>query len=234
MKRIFSRKSLVTLTLGVALTSLSSSAFAATYQVQPNDTLYKIAQKNGISLVKLICANWQIQNLNVIYPGQNIQIPSASPENKVAFPKVTPEQKVTVPTEQKINTPKQEAPSANAYADAVVSLVNQERAKAGLQPLQIDAKLSGMAMDKAKDMNNNQYFSHTSPTYGSPFDMMKQYGIQFSYAGENIAMGQQSPDQVMQDWMNSQGHRENILKSEYTTIGVAYYNGYWVQEFIKS
>lgn len=89
-----------------------------------------------------------------------------------------------------------------------------------------------MAMVKAKDMYDNNYFSHNSPTYGSPFDMMKQFGISYRAAGENIASGQSSPAQVMNDWMNSPGHRANILNSSFSKIGVAYYNGEWVQEFI--
>ncbi len=88
-----------------------------------------------------------------------------------------------------------------------------------------------MAMDKAKDMYNRNYFDHVSPTYGSPFDMMKSYNIPFSYAGENIAKGQRTPQEVMTAWMNSQGHRENILNPNFKKIGVAYYNGEWVQEF---
>jgi uncharacterized protein YkwD len=90
-----------------------------------------------------------------------------------------------------------------------------------------------MALDKAKDMYNKGYFDHNSPTYGSPFDMMKQYGISYRYAGENIAKGQRTPQEVMTAWMNSPGHRANILSANFTTIGVAYYNGVWVQEFIS-
>lgn len=117
------------------------------------------------------------------------------------------------------------------FAAQVVSLVNQERAKAGLKPLKSDTKLTSVATAKAKDMYTNNYFDHTSPTYGSPFDMMKQFGVSYSYAGENIAKGQQNPQAVMDAWMNSSGHRANILNANYTSIGVAYYNGEWVQEF---
>jgi uncharacterized protein YkwD len=77
--------------------------------------------------------------------------------------------------------------SQSTYASEVINLVNQERANVGLPMLASDSSLSVMALDKAKDMYNNNYFDHTSPTYGSPFDMMKSYGIGFSYAGENIA-----------------------------------------------
>jgi uncharacterized protein YkwD len=77
----------------------------------------------------------------------------------------------------------------------------------------------------------NNYFDHNSPTYGSPFDMMSAYGVSYSWAGENIAKGQRTPQEVMNAWMNSPGHRANILNSHYNKIGVAYYNGEWVQEF---
>lgn len=119
-----------------------------------------------------------------------------------------------------------------AYADQVVNLVNQERAAAGLAPLASDPALAKLALDKAKDMVVNQYFDHQSPTYGSPFDMMRSYGISYSYAGENIAKGQRTPQEVMTAWMNSQGHRQNIMSPNFTKIGVGYYNGAWVQAFI--
>ncbi|WP_238996747.1 CAP domain-containing protein [Paenibacillus pinistramenti] len=120
----------------------------------------------------------------------------------------------------------------SSFAKQVIALVNQERAKQNLKPLTEDTALSNMALVKAKDMSQNNYFDHTSPTYGSPFDMMKKFNISFSYAGENIAKGQKTPQEVMTAWMNSAGHRANILNANYTVIGVAYYNGYWVQEFI--
>lgn len=111
-------------------------------------------------------------------------------------------------------------------------MVNAQRTKAGLGSLSNDDKLANMAMVKAQDMIQNNYFDHNSPTYGSPFDMMRQFQITYRSAGENIAKGQSSPEQVMNDWMNSPGHRANILNSSFTKLGVAYYNGAWVQEFI--
>ncbi|GIP55152.1 hypothetical protein J42TS3_41870 [Paenibacillus vini] len=110
--------------------------------------------------------------------------------------------------------------------------MNQERAKQGLKPLAGNAELNNMALAKAKDMSQNNYFDHTSPTYGSPFDMMKKFGISYSYAGENIAMGQKTPADVVKAWMNSEGHRANIMNANYNLIGVGYYNGYWAQEFV--
>ena len=83
-------------------------------------------------------------------------------------------------------------------------------------------------------MKNKNYFDHNSPTYGSPFDMMKSFGISYTSAGENIAMGQTTPEQVVQAWMDSQGHRENIMNPSFTQIGVGYVasGNYWTQMFI--
>ncbi|OIK15780.1 sporulation protein [Bacillus sp. MUM 116] len=122
----------------------------------------------------------------------------------------------------------------SAYEQKVVDLTNQERAKYGLPALKVDLTLSKMAHEKSRDMSANGYFSHTSPTYGSPFDMMKKYGITYNYAGENIAMGQKTPEEVVKAWMNSEGHRKNILNPNYNYIGVGYVadGSYWTQEFV--
>lgn len=125
-----------------------------------------------------------------------------------------------------------------AYEQQVVDLANKERAAAGLSALKVNTKLAGMAEKKAEDLRDNHYFDHNSPVYGSPFDMMRQFGISYQSAGENIAKGQRTPEEVMNGWMNSPGHRANILNSSYTEIGVGYVTdgngtGYWVQEFIR-
>ncbi len=139
-------------------------------------------------------------------------------------------------------TPTKATTAPNLSADdkivkEVVTLVNQERAKQGLAPLKENVKLSTVARTKSEDMAKNNYFSHTSPTYGSPFDMMKQFGITYSAAGENIAMGQPTAASVMDGWMNSPGHKANILSKDFTEIGVGIAknaNGsiYWTQQFI--
>jgi uncharacterized YkwD family protein len=126
----------------------------------------------------------------------------------------------------------QQSVNPSQSAQQVLDLVNQERTKAGLNSLSLNSSLSKVAMAKAQDMYNNNYFDHQSPTYGSPFDMMTAFGVTYNSAGENIAKGQTSPTEVMNQWMNSPGHRANILNSSYTQIGIAYYNGEWVQEFI--
>lgn len=129
---------------------------------------------------------------------------------------------------------KASASSPSGFEEQVVQLVNQQRAKAGLRPLTHRADVKNVAQKKAEDMINSNYFSHTSPNYGSPFDMLKAFGISYSYAGENIAKGQKTPQEVMNAWMNSSGHRANILKPEYDVIGVGFYHGAWVQMFIKA
>ncbi|MZP42508.1 LysM peptidoglycan-binding domain-containing protein [Heliobacterium gestii] len=190
------------------------AAAAGEYRVAAGDTLYKIAAKLGLSLNSLIQANPGV-DANQLYVGQILKVPQTS---QAPAPQPAPQQ----------------AP-ALTMAEQVVQLVNAERAKAGLKPLRADnATLNRMARDKAVDMIQKNYFSHTSPTFGSPFAMMDKYGIHYGYAGENIAKGQTSAQQVMNDWMNSSGHRANILSPNYDTIGVGYYQGAWVQEFISA
>jgi uncharacterized YkwD family protein/spore coat assembly protein SafA len=129
-------------------------------------------------------------------------------------------------------------PKVVSFQNKVVALTNAERSKRGLGPLKINWELQRVARIKSEDMRNKNYFEHTSPTFGSPFEMMKNFGIHYSYAGENIAAGQPTPEEVVRSWMNSPGHRANILKREYTQIGcgVAFggsYRVYWTQEFIR-
>ena len=131
--------------------------------------------------------------------------------------------------------------SSNTYglsADEleVFNLINTQRSNNGLSALKIDSEIQNVARIKAKDMVNNNYFSHNSPTYGSPFDMLKSYGISYKSAGENIA-GNSSNQSAVTAWMNSSGHKANILNSgfNYTGIGVvesSRYGKIFVQMFI--
>ena len=169
--------------------------------------------KTGDSLWK-IAVKYQIGVKEIIQANPQFKNPDLIfPNDKVNIPNINATKTVEVQVQQ---------------------LVNQERSKAGLPALQMDWELQRTARVKACDMAENKYFSHQSPTYGSPFDMMKQFGITYKTAGENIAEGQRTPQEVMQAWMNSQGHRENILKREYTHIGVGYceQGNHWVQMFI--
>lgn len=120
-----------------------------------------------------------------------------------------------------------------SFEEQVAALVNEQRAANGLQPLTLSAALSNAARTKSQDMHDNHYFAHESPTYGSPFEMLKSFGISYRTAGENIAMGYATPEAVMNAWMNSSGHRANILNASYTQIGIGYVadGNYWTQEF---
>jgi len=128
----------------------------------------------------------------------------------------------------------QEDSSVLAFENEVIRLVNEQRAKNGLQPLTANWELSRVARFKSQDMADNRYFSHTSPTYGTPFQMIKAFGLTYRTAGENIAYGQQTPQAVVNAWMNSSGHRANILNASYTQIGMGYVakGHYWTQMFI--
>ncbi len=150
-----------------------------------------------------------------------------------------PTETTTQPTQKPMTTTEptqttQTTSALSAYEQKVVELTNQERAKNGLAALKVDTALSKVAREKSLDMSKNGYFSHTSPTYGSPFDMMKQFGVSYQYAGENIAMGQRTPEEVVQAWMNSEGHRKNILSANFNYIGVGFVESgnYWTQMFI--
>ena len=124
--------------------------------------------------------------------------------------------------------------SVRAYEQEVIRLVNAERAKYGLSALTEDWELSRVARYKSQDMHDRGYFDHTSPTYGTPFQMMRAFGLTYRSAGENIAMGYRTPQAVVTGWMNSPGHRANILNSSYKKIGVGYVasGNYWTQMFI--
>ena len=124
--------------------------------------------------------------------------------------------------------------SVLSFEEEVVRLTNEKRAAYGLPALTINWELSRVARYKSQDMHDIGYFSHTSPTYGSPFEMMKDFGISYRAAGEKIASGQTTPEMVVNAWWNSSGHRQNMLNASYTQIGVGYVadGHYWTQMFI--
>lgn len=193
------------------------------YTVTKGDTMWHIAAKYGIGLSDLMAANPQVTNSALIFPGQIINIPKVNGSPDVPSIPSTP----SVPND--IRTLETE----------VIRLVNAERAKVGRPALTENTEISNVARIKSKDFINNNYFSHNSPTYGSPFDMLRSFGITFTAAAENIASGQKTAAQVMNTWMNSSGHRTNILNSTYnqTGVGVAKDNNgnlYWTQMFIRS
>lgn len=152
------------------------------------------------------------------------EIKSANPQIR-NYDLIYPGQIINIPTlDSKVTEFEQE----------VIRLVNEIRAENGLKTLTYDWELSRVARYKSQDMKDNKYFSHTSPVYGTPFQMIRNFGISFRSAGENIAKGYTTPQAVVNGWMNSSGHRANILNANYTHIGVGYVSGgnYWTQMFI--
>ena len=117
------------------------------------------------------------------------------------------------------------------FEQQVVALTNQIRAQNGLTPLTLDLKLNASAEAHSQDMAIQNYFSHQGRNGSLPWDRMRSQGYTYSRAAENIAFGQSTPEQVVNDWMNSEGHRRNILDPNLKDIGVGYYNGYWTQNF---
>ena len=165
--------------------------------------MWKLAVKYETGTQEIIDANPQVNNPNLIYPGQLLNIPKLDA-------------------------------AVSAYESEVIRLVNLQRTQHGLKPLSANWELSRVARYKSQDMVDYRYFSHTSPTYGTPFQMIRSFGLSFRTAGENIAYGQRTPQAVVNAWMNSSGHRANILNAGYTQIGVGYVadGHYWTQMFI--
>ena len=199
MRKLFS----MILTTAALIPVLLINASAATHTVVSGDTLWKLAVKYEVGISELKSANPQIQNFDLIYPGQAINIPTLDS-------------------------------GVTSFEQEVIRLVNEIRAENGLKALTYDWELSRVARYKTQDMKDNKYFSHTSPVYGTPFQMIKNFGISYRSAGENIAKGYSTPQAVVNSWMNSSGHRANILNANYTHIGVGYVAGgnYWTQMFI--
>ncbi|MBM7648704.1 putative YkwD family protein [Bacillus ectoiniformans] len=144
-------------------------------------------------------------------------------------------------TKDKVAGAKTTAPSAKAHSELeqeILLLVNKERAKKGAQPLKFADDVDKVAQLKSEDMVKKKYFDHFSPTYGSPFEMMEKYGVSYTMAGENIAAGYTTASAVMEGWMNSPGHRANIMNPEYKEIGIGIakggsYGTYYTQMFVK-
>lgn len=129
-----------------------------------------------------------------------------------------------VPQQPATTQPAPQPAGLTAEEQQMVNLVNQERMKAGLKPLTVDMRLTKLARMKSRDMINKKYFGHQSPTYGSPFDMMKREGIAYRTAGENLA-GASTVIRAHELLMQSAGHRKNILNPAFTHIGIGIIKG---------
>lgn len=172
-----------------------------------------------------LLANWQNNFKRALAKPQNpvpekpvIQPVQPVPPNQPAPSKPAPQ-----PSEPALNKPDQGS-ILTADEQKMLNLVNQERAKAGLPGLKVHPELVKLARLKSQDMINNKYFSHQSPVYGSPFDMMKSAGISYTRAGENLA-GAPTVERAHTNLMNSPGHRANILNKDFTHIGIGIVDG---------
>ncbi len=218
------------------LAAVPMQVFAQTdaYTVEKGDSLFIISNKYKVNLLDTIDANKQLADPNLIYPGDQINVPVDQTDIGASrCQNYNPQAKPVTPT---LTGTQSKAP-ASGFEAQVLSLVNAERAKQGLGKLTNNASLANVARIKSEDMRDKNYFDHQSPTYGSPFDMMAKFGIKYKTAGENIAKGQRTPESVMQAWMNSEGHRKNIMNPAYTQLGVGYVTSsggttYWTQQFI--
>ena len=183
-----------------------------------------------------LCGQLNGNTTTITFPGCNL--PENKPETTPPSEDTnTPESKPeTTPPSEDTNTPenKPEADKELTFAEQVVELVNQERTKAGLSAVTLDQNIASAALVRAKEIETS--FSHTRPN-GSKFSTaLTEQGVTFKGAGENIAWGQKSPEAVIQAWMNSEGHRANILNKNFTKIGVGYYQNaagrnFWPQLF---
>ena len=193
---------------------------------QKGDSMWRIAKRYKVPFRVILDLNKHYPNPDLIHPNDDIQLPDGDHGQSTDQPNSQLGKEIA------------EEAGSTVQADQVLELVNQERAKQGLKALTLSDELTNVATIKAKDMRDKNYFDHTSPTYGSPFDMMRHFGINYSSAGENIAAGQKTAQEVMNSWMNSSGHRANILNENYEQLGVGYIQGgsygtYWVQMFKK-
>lgn len=225
MKKRTMKKTLLSIT--VALLLLSSTSFASAggfttvrYTINTNYSNY-----------------YQINNQNVQHRYVTYS-PYKYTYNRYAVPNTTNTNNInnnTTNTNNNINTTV--SSTANTMELEVLKLINEERKKEGLAPFTYSEELSKVARTKSQDMADKNYFSHTSPTYGDPFTMMKSFGIKYRTAGENIAKGYYSASSVVNGWMNSEGHRANILNPSFNKIGIGYATNksgttYWTQMFI--
>lgn len=217
LKHRIAKSALAMATLIGSLGALAAPAAAATYAAPAGYTYQRTAYKT-----------WY--GTRYVYRLVPVSTTAPAPTTK---PTTTP-----APAPKPTTTPAPAPTTAGMTAEEqqMLNLVNAERAKNGLAPLKADATLTKVARAKSQDMITNKYFAHQSPTYGSPFDMMKSFGVTYRSAGENIA-GNQSVTAAFQAWMNSPGHKANILGAQYNYTGIGIVHGgpygiMFTQEFV--
>ncbi len=255
------KKKLSALLITTTILASTSTVFAYTdvYTVRPGDTVYRIAKAYNVKVEDIAKAN-KLKDPHKIWIGEKLYIPvpgkpstsTNKPSTSVTTPPkngtgsattTTPNNNTNTNTNNNTNNTNNNTnlkpPSDNvnsSVAEQILAIVNAERKKAGVSPLTLSTEVCSVAQVKSDDMAKNGYFDHNSPTYGSPFTMLSDFGVTYRTAGENIAKGQQTPEAVMKAWMNSSGHKANILSPNFKQLGVGYSanNGspVWVQMFI--
>ena len=200
------KKQIKNIICGICLVAMFTLAFAGSASAQTCTTL-----------------RCRLQSVitSILSGGSNIKYPSSVKPSEGTSSGSTSSSSGSTSSSSGSNTgTSTSAPVSNSsYAKEMLNLINQERAANGVPRLKWNEELAKVAQAKAQDMVDNNYFSHTSPTYGSPFDMMKSFGISYRYAGENIAKNS-SVAKAHTALMNSEGHRKNILNSNFTSIGI--------------
>ncbi len=192
--------------------------------------IFDYFKSNGYDLQKLL-RQYASKNNESAAPATQ---PSTQAPTTPAAPSAQPAEKPDEPATQPATQPQPAASDAEAYENEVIRLVNIERANYGLSPLAKRDDATAAARIRAKEIV--QAFSHTRPNGTSCFTVCKELGISYRSAGENIAYGYRTPQQVIEGWMNSEGHRKNILSASFTSIGVGCYRQggtlYWSQLFL--
>lgn len=220
----FTKRTVAALTLAMVTASLTCSALADITVVKsldsPEYTETIVINENGIQVMKLHnTANNEINTIkdriklikdNIL---KNVNNPNYNAGNN------TNEDNTETST------------TYSEYVTKVIELTNVERAKYNLKPLKLSDSLCKSAQEHADDMYTNNYFSHVSQDGRTMSDRIEKYTSSYGYKGENIALGYSTPEEVVKGWVNSEGHRANLLNKNYTDIGVGYNNGYWVQNF---
>lgn len=224
------KKIIVSLIIGLFLGSSIGYSQNFSYDDYTNNTSYN-NQYNGN---EYYTNNYRYSNNYLEYLFNTIKFTPTKPQPPVEDVE-EPDNKPVPEVKPNKPSPDTNTETSNSVDMEVVRLVNIERQKSGLASLTYSKELSKVAQAKSQDMANNNYFSHNSPTYGDPFAMMRSFGIQYRTAGENIAKGYSSAQSVVKGWMNSSGHRENILNPSFGKIGIGYVNAngssYWTQMF---
>jgi uncharacterized protein YkwD len=178
--------------------------FASTkYIIKSGDTMWRVAFKHNLDLETILRENPHIKNPRLIYPGDIIFLPESG-----GMSQVHPD---------------------NLY---LLSLINKEREKAYLKPVQLDENLMKAAAKKSKDMMLHEYVAHKSPTYGNPNDMLKALHIPFRSVHENVGAGPKRPEEIFRTWVNSPVNYRNLTDKHITHVGIGYAKGglhgsYW-------